>query len=296
MKLVAALLVKNELAALPRILEDVRELVDEVLVVDTGSTDGTLELVGELGLLCYQRPWVGFAHNRTELLELARGHGDWILMLDADMRLQVTGDRPHMGDGSQDAYRLAIVEGATRWRLPLLTKSTYPWRYEGVTHAYLAGGGKRADSDWLTIDGGGGTTPEKLLRDLELLGHAVAQDPLDSRSTFYLARTLDDLDRPVPAMYWYQRRLELGGYADELYFSRLRLGALIVKHVSFHTGALTLLEAWREHPHRAEALRALAHAADSVADKIPMPSSGLFVDMNQYADQPSSEPERTLPA
>jgi glycosyltransferase involved in cell wall biosynthesis len=58
------------------------------VIVDTGSTDGTQELIREaladLPGALIERPWVDFAHNRNEALAAARGRCDYILLIDAD--------------------------------------------------------------------------------------------------------------------------------------------------------------------------------------------------------------------
>jgi len=83
MKLSLAMIVKNEEAHLGHCLASVRGLVDEVIVVDTGSTDGTAALAEELGARVFHRPWTeDFAAARNE--SLAHATGDWVLVLDAD--------------------------------------------------------------------------------------------------------------------------------------------------------------------------------------------------------------------
>src|SRR6187551_1453910 len=87
------MIVKNEARVLKRCLDSVRPFVHHWIIVDTGSTDGTQELIrkelsgvpGEL----FERPWENFGHNRSEALALARGKADYILIMDADEVLEV---------------------------------------------------------------------------------------------------------------------------------------------------------------------------------------------------------------
>src|SRR3990172_13007879 len=82
------MIVKNETKVIERCLKSVRPLIDYWVIVDTGSSDGTQQLIkaylhdipGEL----HERPWVNFEHNRNEALELAKNKGDYILTIDAD--------------------------------------------------------------------------------------------------------------------------------------------------------------------------------------------------------------------
>lgn len=87
------MIVKNEAPVIARCLASVKPWVDHWVIVDTGSSDGTQDLVrqcmeGVPGSL-HERPWVDFAHNRNEALELARPHGDYLLFIDADEQLRV---------------------------------------------------------------------------------------------------------------------------------------------------------------------------------------------------------------
>ncbi|MCS6851932.1 MAG: glycosyltransferase [Gemmataceae bacterium] len=80
------MIVRNEEAALPECLGPVADLFDEIIVVDTGSTDRTREVAHKLGARVYDFPWIDdFAAARNESLRHATG--DWIFWLDADDRL-----------------------------------------------------------------------------------------------------------------------------------------------------------------------------------------------------------------
>jgi tetratricopeptide (TPR) repeat protein len=86
------MIVKDEEAQLPRCLASARPFVDEMIVVDTGSGDRTVEIASSLGARVFSFPWShDFSAARNESLRHA--HGDWILYLDADERLQCTGTR-----------------------------------------------------------------------------------------------------------------------------------------------------------------------------------------------------------
>ncbi|MEC4807202.1 MAG: glycosyltransferase [Jaaginema sp. PMC 1079.18] len=79
-------IVKDEEQSLPLCLASVRDVVDEMIVVDTGSKDKTREIAAKLGARVYEFPWGdNFAQARNEALKYASG--DWILVLDADERL-----------------------------------------------------------------------------------------------------------------------------------------------------------------------------------------------------------------
>ena len=82
-RLSACLIVKNEEILLPRCLGSIRSFVDEIIVVDTGSSDNTIEIARSYGSQVYNFEWVDdFSAARNESLRYATG--DWILYIDAD--------------------------------------------------------------------------------------------------------------------------------------------------------------------------------------------------------------------
>jgi len=77
------MIVKNESANLAQCLTSVKDLVDEIVVLDTGSSDRTLEIAKEFGAITASQEWTeDFAIARNEALKLVTG--DWVLVLDAD--------------------------------------------------------------------------------------------------------------------------------------------------------------------------------------------------------------------
>lgn len=91
MRLTAAMIVRDEEAVLGRCLSSIAELVDDIVVVDTGSTDATVDIARAHGARVHHRAW-------DDDFAAARNHGldridtDWILYIDADEYL-VEGDR-----------------------------------------------------------------------------------------------------------------------------------------------------------------------------------------------------------
>ena len=90
MKISVALITLNEEANLPRTLESVQPLVrdgqGEIIVVDSGSTDRTVESARSYGAKIYSEPWKGFAAQKNSAMDKASG--EWVLQLDADEALE----------------------------------------------------------------------------------------------------------------------------------------------------------------------------------------------------------------
>ena len=101
MKINLVMIVKNEERSLKRCLQAARPLVDEMIVVDTGSTDRTMELAREMGAKVYEFTWIqDFSAARNFALD--QSDADWNLVLDADEYL-----RP--------VKRKILVESLGRW-------------------------------------------------------------------------------------------------------------------------------------------------------------------------------------
>ena len=81
-----SMIVRNEAERLERCLASVAGFVDEMVVLDTGSSDATIAIAAGCGAVVHQLPWPGdFAPARNAALQHVRG--DWVLVLDADERL-----------------------------------------------------------------------------------------------------------------------------------------------------------------------------------------------------------------
>jgi glycosyltransferase involved in cell wall biosynthesis len=83
-KLSVTIITRDEEAQVGDCLESVG-WADEIIVVDTGSVDRTVELCAKFGTHVYRRPWQGYAPAKNAALALATG--DWVLSLDADERV-----------------------------------------------------------------------------------------------------------------------------------------------------------------------------------------------------------------
>lgn len=104
LRITLCLIAKNESANLPRLFESVRGAADEIVIVDTGSTDDTVTLAQAAGAKVTHFPWRDdFAAAKNEALRHASGQ--WIFFLDADMALF---------EGQAEKIRRAVASGAAR--------------------------------------------------------------------------------------------------------------------------------------------------------------------------------------
>jgi glycosyltransferase involved in cell wall biosynthesis/Tfp pilus assembly protein PilF len=111
-RVTVCLIAKNEEKFLAQCLGSVRGFADQIVVVDTGSTDRTIEIAKEHGAEVHTFAWCDdFSAARNAALEHARG--DWVLMLDADEELTAEGREALQREMRADnvlAYRLPIID------------------------------------------------------------------------------------------------------------------------------------------------------------------------------------------
>jgi len=197
-RLSVCLIVKNEEKFLAQCLISIRGLGAQLIVVDTGSTDRTVEIAREFGAEIYSFAWCDdFSAARNAALEHATG--DWILMLDADEELPAAQHaklRADMRNAATIAFRLPLVnvgkEDEGRSFVPRLFRNAPRVCFTGRIHEQVFASLLVHAKKWglKTAFGAAelrhhGYTPEllqgrnKIERNLKLLRAAVAESPAD---------------------------------------------------------------------------------------------------------------------
>lgn len=224
-----AMIVKNEAHIIKRCLDSAKPFIDYWVIVDTGSTDDTREIIeremeGTPGQLI-QEDWVDFGTNRTSLIHHAQvaadSFCDYLLLMDADHVLEAEADS--FDNLTADSYLIELPDANMAYYMSYLVKASLPWKYVGSTHEFLACDGDFLQEKHPTISfqhwGDGGTRPEKIDRDRSLLERDYEQDPNNERTVFYLAQTYKDAGDSYGARTLYAQRAALGGWDEEVYWS-----------------------------------------------------------------------------
>lgn len=302
------MIVKDESAVIERCLNPIKPYLDSWCIVDTGSTDDTKEkiqsLLGDLPGELHERPWSDFGTNRTEALELAKSHADFLLLSDASHIWKIDDDF-EFPDFSRDAYFAKIRMRETSWRLPILINTQRQWFYKAKSHsalncrdAYVRGNidgieiKSRSDSARRRSD----NPNRKYENDVKVFLERLDKNPNDTRSTFYLAQSYRDCGDPKSALLWYQKCAQMNGWKEERWYAYYQVGVMRERIGSpIAIIERSYLDAYQFDPLRAEPLVALcarfriqknyakAHLYACAAREIPYPSDViLFVDDGVY--------------
>jgi tetratricopeptide (TPR) repeat protein len=220
--LAATLIAKDEAALIGACLDSIADVVDEIVVVDTGSTDATAEIALAAGARVIRRPWSGsFSEARNAALDQA--DCEWILYIDADERLAATSRRAVeslLRHAPEVAFRIFLQPNSlsTPYREYRLWRHDPRIRFEGVIHEKVVPSIQRVGvedgrpiglADLLLIHVGyEGDQERKHRRNLPLLRKQLDVEPHNLFNLHHLARVLEGLGEREEA------ELVLAGAAD----------------------------------------------------------------------------------
>lgn len=309
------MIVKNETAVLPRLFRSLKDYIDYYVIVDTGSTDGTIELIKsemtEYGIFgeVHRRPWVNFGVNRQQALELAvhAERCEWVLFIDADEELGVSNPKFFENLEPGVSYDIEKHHSGMRYAVPhLVNIRASKWRWEGPVHNYLSHveGPKQRKllrDIWIIYHSGQGakshgmTQEQKYLRDAKLLEEDLQANPTNARSQFYLGQSYKHAGHYQKAYEAYKKRVTMNGWAEETFMAQLEVGRVaILLEQPDEVVLRELLAAYDLRPSRAEPLHDLARHfrqkkaygkaylfAKAGADT-PKPNDYLFVHQEAY--------------
>ncbi len=244
-------------------------MIDYWVIVDTGSSDATKEIIREI--MCgipgelHERNWVNFGHNRTEALNLAKNKGDYLFFIDAD-EVIVLDSNFFWPELNKDCFDIKVQFGGMEYSRIGLVNNALNWEWIGVLHEYVtsceaSSRGLLEGIHYLVhTDGHRSQDPNKYEHDIELLEKAIEQNPDNERDVFYLAQSYKDAGHYPEALEIYQMRIKMGGWEEEIYWSMLQSGILQQK-IGYQPKAFlkTFQKAYQYRPSRLEALYQLVY-------------------------------------
>lgn len=228
------MIVKNEAHVIEKCLATVKNFIDYWVIFDTGSTDKTQDLIrdylkdvpGEL----HESPWVNFAHNRNEVLSIAKEKADFSLIIDADEQLILQPDFK-WPDLSKDMYNI-IVRDLTLIEKWFLINHEIDWKWVGVMHETIISDQIRSKEliehayIFSYNDGARSKDPQKILKDAQLLEQHLQNHPDDLRSRFYAGICYYNSAVYDKALHHFFLRSQTVGDDRELFMSFMMQGKI----------------------------------------------------------------------
>lgn len=307
--IVLTMIVKDEAPVIGRCLGALKPHIDHAVIIDTGSTDNTIDIIKEVlpEATIGHDEFISFRHNRTKLLELAREtypDADYHLMIDADDTF-VPQDDFKWPELNEDCYLLEHRLGSLSWWRPQVFRASKPFYYGGVAHEALSCDvpftSDRLKGLRIQCGSDGARRRKEPLKKYQRVAAQLQKDhdenPSNRRTVFYLAQSYRDCLQREKALRYYELRVSMGGWAEEVWYSKYQVGRLR-EMLGFPTEAIlsSYLDAFRYRPSRSEPLFAAAslcrrtkqrglqlmHAAAAI--HIPYPKKDrLFVEWPVYA-------------
>lgn len=273
--LALTMIVLNEARSIQQTIRSCKGVVDCVVLLDTGSTDDTIDLAidtcARLNIPIYvrQEPFVDFSTTRNSALELAQKHAKFSLQLSGDEYLRgpaASQLNKFLSRTELDILHVDVHVNSIHFSSTRIVRNGSPWRWTGVVHEYMRHPHDvqappfAIDGLWIDHEE---SDPERKLkrfeRDAELLRNELIKNPSDPRSIFYLAQTLEGLGRIEEAHDLNVQRANIEVFTEERYEAAFRAARLSqkMKMAWEHSFAL-YLKAHLLDPRCAEPLVAIA--------------------------------------
>lgn len=195
----ACLMVKDEEDCIERCLKSIKPFVDEIILVDTGSTDRTIEIALSHGAKVYHHPWEeDFSKHRNQSMSYAKS--DWILVIDADEVLDPDSGKKMLEiarNSSKNAILFKVIDSSHKGDIrsmfssPRLFKNGMGCHYRGTVHNQPHYPGEAEPALLNIIHYGYDLSPEKMeaktKRTVSLLMRQIEQNPNAPFPRFNLA-------------------------------------------------------------------------------------------------------------
>jgi glycosyltransferase involved in cell wall biosynthesis len=289
-KLVLTQIVKNEAHVITRMLNSIKPIVDIICLVDTGSTDNTIEVVKNWGTQnniethVFERAFDNFENSRNYSIQMARevtkdrGNDFWGFWLDADETIEVL---PSFNKNKidKDLYMFNTYINVMKYTRNECFKLDKPFRFYGPVHEYIVCDDKNITSGLMEginvrvqMDGGSwkGNIPDKYKSHAFVLEKYIDQNRQDPRWIFYTAQSYHDSacvpdnreeneERLRRSLKYYKERISRpDGYPEEVFYSQFRVGTIMrALEEPWNLTMNEFLKAYSFDPLRAEPIKAI---------------------------------------
>jgi len=283
-KLGLSQIMKNEAHVAERMLNSIKPIVDAVFLVDTGSTDNTIEVCKNWGeknnipVFIEERPFDNFENSRNKAMEIAKEHCEYCFWLDFDEQI-IIDPKFDKNNLNKDLYMFNTMIGKMCYTRNELWKTDKPFKFYGPCHEYIICETNNITSglmEGITVnvqmDGGSwkGNIPDKYKKHAFVLEDYIDNKDRNSRWVFYTAQSYHDSasipdnrmeneERLRRSLKYYKERVSrTDGYEEERFYSQFRIGT--IKRALEFPWAETmseLLKAYSMDPLRGEPIKAI---------------------------------------
>lgn len=294
-KLALNFICKNESHVIERMLNSAKSITDLIVVNDTGSTDGTQELIRKFGeqnnipTYVFERPFDDFEKSRNHAMEKLREvvaelkwdadkvHGYWF---DCDEQLQIDPSF-NKNQFTADLYMINTYIGQMKYTRNTFFKVSKALHWYGPIHEFImpvdqnsqiTSGLAEGISVNVSMDGASwqGKISEKYLSHAHTLEKYINENRQDPRWIFYTAQSYHDAasipdnkdendERSRRALKYYKERTErTDGYVEEIYYSHFRMGT-VMRNLEYpwNINLQQCLKAYAVDPARGESIKTI---------------------------------------
>jgi glycosyltransferase involved in cell wall biosynthesis len=334
-KLALNFICKNESHVIEKMLNSAKGIIDLIVVNDTGSTDGTQDIIKKFGeennipTYVFDRPFDDFEKSRNHAMQKLRDvvkelnwdpdkvHGFWF---DCDETL-VIDPKFNKNQFTKDLYMINTYIGQMKYTRNTFFRVSKPFRWYGPVHEFIVCDDNKITSGLaenihvdVKMEGSSwkGNIPAKYKSHAFVLEKYIDENRQDPRWIFYTAQSWHDSasipdnreeneERLRRALKYYKERTQrLDGYAEEIYYSQYRIGAIMrMMEEPWNLTKQELLKAYAMDPLRGESIKIIIDHYLQVGEwhmaylyskfckvnfhgKNPYPKRLLFVDESLY--------------
>ena len=292
-KLALNFICKNEAHVVNRMLNSVKGIYDLIVVNDTGSTDGTQDIIRKFGedngipTYVFERPFDAFDKSRNfamqKVVEVAKElnfdlNNTWGAWMDCDEILSVATNF-NKNQFNKDLYMINTSIGAMKYTRNTFFRLSKPFRWYGPIHEYIVCDEQNITSGLaegvevlVHMDGNSWTqdVSMKYISHAHTLEKYIAENRSDARWIFYTAQSYHDSscmkdnreeneERLRRSLKYYRERVNrVDGYPEERYYSQLRIGSIMkMLEMPWEECLQELLKAYAMDPLRGESIKAI---------------------------------------
>jgi glycosyltransferase involved in cell wall biosynthesis len=292
-KLILNTIVKDESHCILTMLKSAIQISDAIVIADTGSTDGTQEIIKKFGeennipTYVFERPFDDFEKSRNFGMQKAREvvaelgwnpNDCWTWWCDADETI-VVDSKFDKKQFVNDLYMINTYIGQMKYTRNTFAKVSKPFRFYGPIHEFIvcddqnitSGLASNIHVDVKMIGASWqGDIPTKYKNHAFVLEKYIDADRKDPRWIFYTAQSYHDAasipdnreeneERLRRALKYYKERVNrTDGYAEEIYYSQFRVGTIMrALEEPWNLTHQELLKAYNMDPVRGESIKVI---------------------------------------